>query len=104
MSKIAPQNSSGTGRRRRRLAAVAVMAAVGATTTTAGPAAAQQPVGAGPVPIRFDLTDKNGAWFDSGLNLFGSSSLAIAVLPRLGTDVAVPGRSEEHTSELQSRE
>jgi len=91
MSKIAPQNSSGTGRRRRRLAAVAVMAAVGATTTTAGPAAAQQPVGAGPVPIRFDLTDKNGAWFDSGLNLFGSSSLAIAVLPRLGTDVAVPG-------------
>jgi YVTN family beta-propeller protein len=38
----------------------------------------------GPLPINFDITDENGGWFDSGLNLFGSKSLAVAVLPRVG--------------------
>lgn len=77
----------GARQRRSRLALTAtlVAAAVGTTTLGALPSAAQQPVGVGPVPITFDLTDKNGAWFDSGLNLFGGQSLAVAVLPRLGT-------------------
>ncbi|GAB3260714.1 YncE family protein [Nocardioides dilutus] len=44
----------------------------------------EQPIGVGPLPINFDLTDENGGWFDSGLDLFGSKSLAVAVLPRVG--------------------
>jgi YVTN family beta-propeller protein len=90
MSGIAAHCPSGAGKRRRRLAAATVMAAAGATTMTATPAAAQQSIGVGPLSITFNLTDENGAWFDSGLELFGSSSLAVAVLPRLGADIAVP--------------
>lgn len=87
---------SGSRKRRRHLIATGVLAAyvAGATTVTtltAPSAEAQQPIGVGPLPITFNLTDENGAWFDSGLNLFGSQSLAVAVLPRVGTDVAVPG-------------
>lgn len=91
MSGIAPHDPTGSGKRRRRLAAATVMAAVGATTMTATPAAAQQPIGVGRLSITFHLTDENGSWFDSGLNLFGSNSLAVVVLPRPGTDIAVPG-------------
>ncbi|GAA4544462.1 copper oxidase [Pseudonocardia xishanensis] len=81
------------GRRRAGLAAVGVLAASALTATVVSaiaPAGAQQPVGVGPLPINFDITDENGGWFDSGLNLFGSKSLAVAELPRLGTTVAVP--------------
>ncbi|WP_312871887.1 YncE family protein [Amycolatopsis acididurans] len=62
------------------------LAAVGASTAAAIPAAAQPPtpVGVGPLPITFHITDQNGKWFDSGLNLFGDQSLAVGVLPRLG--------------------
>ncbi|MGH3659658.1 MAG: hypothetical protein ACRDUA_23670, partial [Micromonosporaceae bacterium] len=52
--------------------------------TLAAPQAAALPVGAGPVPITFDLKDSNGNWFDSGLDLFGGQSLAVGVLPRAG--------------------
>lgn len=92
MSVPAPQGPQGSRKRRRRIAAVTVLAAsaVGATAVTTFPAVAQQPIGVAPVPITFDLTDENGKWFDSGLNLFGSQSLAVAVLPRAGTDVGVP--------------
>ncbi|HVW43965.1 MAG TPA: YncE family protein [Amycolatopsis sp.] len=31
------------------------------------------------------MRDDNGKWFDSGLNLFGEQSLAVAEMPRLGT-------------------
>lgn len=41
------------------------------------------PIGVGPLPISFDLTDDNGAWFDTNLNLFGTRSLAVAELPRV---------------------
>lgn len=77
----------GARTRSRRAALVASLAAtaVGATAVAAAPAAAQQPIGVGPVPITFHIKDDNGKWFDSGLNLFGDQSLAIAVLPRLGT-------------------
>ena len=77
MSAIAPQGPEGSGKRRRRLAAMTVMAAVGATTMTATPAAAQQPIGVGPLPITFNLTDENGGWFDSGLDLFGNQSSGV---------------------------
>jgi YVTN family beta-propeller protein len=90
MPIIAPRVFVRSRRRRRQLAAVTAMAALCATAVTVAPAAAQQAVGVGPLPITFDLTDENGKWFDSGLNLFGTQSLAVAVLPRLGTDVAVP--------------
>lgn len=88
MSESAPQDFLGPRKRRRRLGAVAVAAvsAITAASLTTMPAAGQQPVGVGPLPITFDITDENGGWFDSGLNLFGSKSLAVGVLPR----VAVP--------------
>jgi len=81
------------GRRRAGVAAIGVLAASALTASVVSaiaPAGAQQPVGVGPLPITFDITDENGGWFDSGLNLFGSTSLAVAELPRLGTNVAVP--------------
>ncbi|MGY0388824.1 YncE family protein [Nocardioides sp. WG-D5] len=88
MSELAPQGFLGLKKRRRRLGAVAVAAAsaITAASLTTMPAVGQQPVGVGPLPITFDLTDENGGWFDAGLNLFGSKSLAVGVLPR----VAVP--------------
>lgn len=88
MSELAPQGFLGPRKRRRRLGAVAVAAASAITAASLAtmPAVGQQPVGVGPLPITFDITDENGGWFDSGLNLFGSKSLAIAELPR----VAVP--------------
>ena len=82
-----PEESPPGGRpRRRRLKAVVGLAtvAVGASTVAALPASAL-PVGAGPVPITFNLNDSNGNWFDSGLELFGGKSLAVAELPRVGT-------------------
>lgn len=42
------------------------------------------PVGVGPVPIQFHLSDNPDAWFDTNLNLFGGRSLAVATLPRVG--------------------
>jgi hypothetical protein len=92
MSESAPQGLLGS-RKRRRLAAISAVAAaaVGATAVVAGPAIGQQPVGIAPLPITFDITDENGGWFDSGLNLFGSKSLAIAELPRVGTAASAVG-------------
>ena len=83
MSEDAPP---GARKRRNRLKAVVpfAIAAIGATTVAAVPAAAQQPIGVGPVPIVFHMTDQNGRWMDSGLNLFGEHDLAVAELPRLG--------------------
>jgi plastocyanin/DNA-binding beta-propeller fold protein YncE len=54
----------------------------GATPTSGGGGA---PVGVGPLPVAFDLTDANGSWFDTNLNLGQSigQSLAVAVLPRV---------------------
>jgi YVTN family beta-propeller protein len=72
-------------RNRMKAAAAVVVATASAGTVAAVPAAAQQPVGAGPLPITFQIKDDNGKWFDSGLNLFGGQSLAIAELPRVGT-------------------
>ncbi len=96
MSESASQGILGS-RKRRRLTAVAVVAASAMTATTlaAMPASGHDerpgvgiggtnPIGVGPLPISFDITDENGGWFDSGLNLFGSSSLAVAVMPRVG--------------------
>jgi hypothetical protein len=67
--------------------AVVALAVVtlGASAVAALPASAQQPIGVGPVPITFHMKDDNGKWFDSGLNLFGDQSLAVAEMPRLGT-------------------
>ena len=94
MSAEAPP---GARKRRYRLKASVslVIAAASATTVAAIPAQAQQPIGAGPVPVTFHIKDDNGKWFDSGLNLFGDQSLAIAELPRVGTSALdggiVPG-------------
>ncbi|MFD2398135.1 copper oxidase [Prauserella oleivorans] len=35
------------------------------------------------MPVSFDLTDDQGSWFDTNLNLFGTKSLAVAELPRV---------------------
>ncbi|MFC7614496.1 cupredoxin domain-containing protein [Actinokineospora soli] len=55
----------------------------GTATGTTAPGGA--PVGVGPLPVSFDLTDANGSWFDTNLNLGPSigQSLAVAVLPRV---------------------
>lgn len=75
-------------RGRLKAAAAVVVATASAGTMAAVPAAAQQPVGAGPLPVTFHIKDDNGKWFDSGLNLFGGQSLAVAELPRVGTSAA----------------
>jgi DNA-binding beta-propeller fold protein YncE len=90
------------GARRRRirlkLAVPLVVAAVGVTTMGGVPAMAQQPIGVGPLPITFHIKDDNGKWFDSGLNLFGDQSLAVAVMPRVG----IPGGGLLTGANLQS--
>ncbi len=65
---------------RRRWAALLVPVLVVATAAVPGSAQAQ-PVGAG-VPVMFNLTDNNDAWFDTGVNLFGTRALGVAVTPR----------------------
>ena len=51
------------------------------TSTSTGPGGL--PVGVGPVPISYQLTDNNGSWFDDHINLFGNHSLTVAELPRI---------------------
>ncbi|MCG8914945.1 copper oxidase [Actinokineospora sp. PR83] len=82
-----PEAPPGAHRRWRRAKAVAALsvATLGISSVAVIPASAQQPIGLAPVPITFHLRDDNGKWFDSGLNLFGDQSLAVAVMPRLGT-------------------
>ena len=84
---MSPEAPPGARTRRRRVKAVVALAVVtlGASAVAAVPATAQQPIGVGPVPITFHMKDDNGKWFDSGLNLFGDQSLAVAEMPRLGT-------------------
>jgi DNA-binding beta-propeller fold protein YncE/plastocyanin len=68
----------------------AIIAVAGLLTATTGVAVALPshagPVGAGPAPVSFTLNDGQGSWFDAGLDLFGGRSLAVAEMPRVGTD------------------
>ncbi|WP_175483056.1 cupredoxin domain-containing protein [Actinokineospora iranica] len=63
----------------------------GAATPTSGAGGA--PLGVGPLPVSFDLSDANGSWFDTNLNLgpLGGQSLAVAVLPRVNLGSALNG-------------
>jgi plastocyanin/DNA-binding beta-propeller fold protein YncE len=73
------------------------------TTTTAPPTSSSNtpaptttgsgglPVGGGPVPVSFHLTDNQGSWYDTNLSLFGTKSLAVAELPRVKTNGLIPG-------------
>jgi len=62
-----------------------VVLAMAATTVGAVQSVAEpQPIGVGANPIQFDLLDDQGKWYDSGLDLQGDQSLAVAVLPRAG--------------------
>lgn len=52
------------------------------------------PVGAGPLPVSFHLTDNQNAWFDTNTNLFGGRALAVAEMPRVPlstTTSSLPG-------------
>ncbi|MGQ0774706.1 MAG: copper oxidase [Pseudonocardiales bacterium] len=74
-------------KRRARLRwALPLAVAVFATSVSAFQSmAAPQPIGIpGSNPIEFDLLDDQGKWFDSGLDLQGDQSLAVAVLPTAG--------------------
>ncbi|WAL65432.1 cupredoxin domain-containing protein [Amycolatopsis cynarae] len=55
----------------------------GTTAPSTTPGLGGLPVGVGPVPVSFHLTDNNGSWYDTNLNLFGTRSLAVAELPRV---------------------
>ena len=62
-------------------ATVGVAAAAGSKSTPPG-------VGVGPQAIDMNLTDAQGSWFDTGLDLSSANagqSLAVAELPRVGT-------------------
>lgn len=50
-------------------------------------------VGGGPLPVAFDLTDQNGAWYDTNVNLGPNigQSLAVATLPRVKVDSVTGG-------------
>ncbi|HWD02084.1 MAG TPA: copper oxidase [Amycolatopsis sp.] len=86
MSPEAPPGARTRPRRAKSAITVTLaIATLGASAVAAGPASAQQPIGVGPVPITFHMKDDNGKWFDSGLNLFGDQSVAVAEMPRLGT-------------------
>ncbi|NUT93769.1 MAG: copper oxidase [Saccharothrix sp.] len=69
------------------------------TTTTSPPAPAPttttgsggSPIGGGPVPVSFHITDNQGSWYDTNLNLFGTRSLAVAELPRVKPGGLIPG-------------
>lgn len=85
MSAAPPPGKPARRTRWKAVIALTVTAVGAASAVAAAPATAQQPIGLGPVPITFHLKDDNGKWFDSGLNLFGDQSLAVAEMPRLGT-------------------
>lgn len=83
-----PRSPGNTGHRhrRRRTALLAGAVTLASGAAIAMPTASQaQPVAAGE-PIAFQLTDNQGAWFDTGTDLFGTKSLAVAVLPRTGLE------------------
>jgi DNA-binding beta-propeller fold protein YncE len=83
-----PSRRTRPPRRGRRTVGLlaAVLGVVGVTQPL--PRAEGQPVGTSVTPIHFDLNDYNGAWFDSGLDLFGGRSLAVASLPTVGAEDA----------------
>lgn len=60
----------------------------GPTTTTGS---GGLPIGGGPVPVSFHLTDNQGSWYDTNLQLFGTRSLAVAELPRVKLNPLIPG-------------
>ncbi|MFI9811204.1 cupredoxin domain-containing protein [Saccharothrix variisporea] len=62
--------------------------APGPTTTTGS---GGTPIGVGPVPVSFHLTDNQGSWYDTNLTLFGTRSLAVAELPRVKPGSIIPG-------------
>ncbi len=70
--------------RRRRLAVGTTLAVALAFLGFSPLPSAASGAGAGPLPVQFKLTDNNGAWYDTGLTLFGTKSLGVAVLPRTG--------------------
>jgi hypothetical protein len=80
------------GPTRFRTALLASASLLAATAAVAAIPSDAAPVGAGPAPIDFNLTDDQGRWFDTGQDLSAANagqSLAVAVLPRVGTDLPV---------------
>ena len=61
------------------------VASADAIPTVAGPGAAvaAPPVAAGPQAALFTLRDDQGKWFDTGTDILGTSSLAVAEMPTL---------------------
>lgn len=97
-----PAHSEPRKRRSRlRWAAPLALALVATSVGTIESMAAPQPVGVPSVqPIQFNLLDDQGKWYDSGLNLFGDQSLAVATLP--GTGVAGGNASAQQARALMN--
>jgi DNA-binding beta-propeller fold protein YncE len=71
--------------RNRKTIAVLFVAALVATVVPGVLRTAKASVaGAGPADVHFELTDDNAGWFDTGTSVFGTKSLAVAELPRVG--------------------
>src|SRR3954447_26616013 len=84
MSAVLPSALPRRHGRRTAMRIFLVTALVASGTTLAVRAAKAFVAGAGPASVHFDLTDNNDGWFDSGTQVFGTKSLAVAELPRAG--------------------
>src|SRR3954469_2764256 len=84
MSAVLPSALPRRHGRRTAMRIFLVTALVASGTTLAVRAAKAFVAGAGPSTVHFDLTDNNDGWFDTGTQVFGTKSLAVAELPRAG--------------------
>jgi len=100
-STTAPPPTSGTSAPPPTSATSSSAAAPPATSAPGGggggasssPTGGGLPVGVGPAPVSFNLTDNNGSWYDTHLNLgpLGGQSLAVAELPRVNLNKTTGG-------------
>jgi DNA-binding beta-propeller fold protein YncE len=69
---------------------------------------AAPPVAIGPQPALFTLTDAQGKWFDTGTDIFGTQSLAVAEMPTanpaglLGNTASVIGKGNLSGADLSN--
>lgn len=73
------------------VSAAGAIATTDSSAAAAAPKAAAPPLALGPQPALFTLNDDQGKWFDTGTDLFGTRSLAVAEMPTLSVPGAASG-------------